>query len=255
MSKLHPTTLLTMTLLFLSPLLADELKDDIDIEELQDRSHFKDYSMLKKFYIVDMEPINQSYYYFYYFNMLAKSNRDEKTEVMTQNEFYFDMYYYNRKYPESPLGPTVDWTDEDATRPIKGEIKGKMISAFKINPDFYKAEISIPKNDCLTLFFFLDSEEETSYTLFPSRHDVYFDMRKSKANNFSEAVDSFYGHANESFDLIYNDLDYEGDLFLKVVCPYFSNFGNDEISLSVQFIPEGYSFEGSLPFWITCESQ
>jgi hypothetical protein len=247
MTKKH-TIMLTITLLCLiaQNKCSEDSKDNIDINELQDRSHFKDYSLLKQFHIYDMEPEKKSYYYFYYFNMLAKSNLDPDNTTMKENEFYFDMYYYDRSYPTDPVAQTVDWTEKDLTNPVSAKIQSKIISAFKINSDFYKAEINIPTNSCLTLFFFLDSEETTDYKLYPSRHDVYFDMRKSRANNFSDAVDSFYGHANESFDLIYNDLEFSGDLYLKVVCPYYSNFGNDDIDFNVTLIPHGYDFQGKI---------
>ena len=228
----------------ITPIISDENQPNINFEELLDRSHFKDYLIKKRFAMMDVEPVHRLYGYTYYFNILSKSNLDDNTGKNVENEFYFDMYYYNRQYPEESVGNTIDLTLSEI--PMKAEIKSHLATSIKIPNNFYKAEVNITQNDCLTLFIFLDSEEETKFTLFPERHDVYFDMRQSKANNFSIAVKSFYGHPKESFDLVYNDLNYKEDLFLKVICPYFSSFGNDQISMDIKLIPEGYSFDGKL---------
>ena len=224
--------------------ICEDMKEDIDFNELLDRSHFKNYSMRKQFYIVDPEPNHHQYYYFYYFNMLGKTNKDPETQKEVENEFYMDMYYYDREYPKIPESPMKDLTQTDHKEPQKVRIESRIISTFKIKSDFYKAEINITNNDCLTLFFYLDSQEKTTYKLYPSRHDVYFDLRESKHNNFPEALNSYYGHSKESFDLIYNDLETEDDVFLKVVCPYFSNFGSDSIDFEISFVPHDYKFEG-----------
>lgn len=212
-------------------------------EELRDMSKFKDYSLKRAFKIIDMEPHHQ-YYYFYFFNMLAKRNQVAGTDMTLENQFFFEMYYYNRKYPDTEVGPTLDFTQKDLSSPQSLEIKDTMIAAIRVKPDFYKAELKIPKNDCLTLFIFLDSQEDTKYELDKHLHDVHFDFRENRFNNFDEAVQNYFGHNQESFDVVYNDLDYDGDLFIKVVCPFYSNFGNDEIKIELKMIPKDYQFDG-----------
>jgi hypothetical protein len=237
--------LFPILILYLFSFISSETqKENIDFNELLDQSHFENYSLKKQFYIVDIEPEHSGYAYTYYFNILGKKNKSQNSDEMIQNEFYFDMYYYNREYPKIHNGIPLDFTQKDFSNPQNVQIFHTIATSVKLKNDFYKAEIDIKKNNCLTLFIFLDSEEETDFTLYEDRHDVYFDLRKSRANNFNDALSSYYGHAKESFDLVYNDIDFQDDLFLKIICPYYSTFGDDKIDLNISLISHDYYFDG-----------
>ena len=126
-----------------------------------------------------------------------------------------------------------------------------MVTPLKLKNNFYKAELEITRNDCLTLFLFLDGEENTKISVYPDQHDVHFDFRKNANNGFLNAVQGFWGHSRQSFDLVYNSLDKENaHVFLKIVCPFFSVYGDEQVDFKIKLFHKSYNFESNLLFFL-----
>ena len=215
-----------------------EEEQQVSIEELKDRTHFENFDMVKSFMIVDVDPeslnTDTPKGFYYYFNML--SNKPSGIET-TPNKFYFDMFYYNQSYPAEPKGSTDDETSLDLKTPKEIIFSESVVSNIKLKNNFYKAEVSISNNSCLTLFLFMDTREDTEFEMFENRHDFLFNMSQS-SNNFHTSLEKYFGHSKDSFDIVYNDLETDqNEVYLKVVCPYFSVFGNKSVSLSINLIP------------------
>lgn len=225
-----------------------ENKDDdlpISWDEINDRSHFKDFYLKKRFLIIDLDPTTLNSFfpfgYKYYLNLMAKKNSLQDGSQI-ENEFYFDMYIHNKKYTDKTEGEIVDWTStSDVLSPLR--IDHTTITPIKIKNSFEKIELSISENDCLSLFFFLDVKLETNVQIFPKRHDYYFDFRGNPGNSFSKAIDEYWGHSKDSLDIVFNDDEFEGDeIYLKVFCPYYSVFGKDQIVIKPKFLPFSSDF-------------
>lgn len=221
----------------------NEEEQPVSMEELQDRAHFEDFDIHRQFLIVDVDPATLNSItpkgYYYYFNMLSNKPSDPN---QTPNKFYFDMFYYNQPYSSDPIGPTIDHSSLATKTPQSISLEDHIVTNIKLNNNFFKAEVSISKNNCLTLFLFIDSQEKTDMTLFERRHDFLFDM-SSSSNNFYASMVNYFGHARDSFELIYNDIESsEENIYLKALCPYFSVFGEKSIDLTLTLIPHDEPF-------------
>ena len=220
-----------------------------------DRTHFKDFYLKKRFMIIDSNPDTSSFVngfpfgYKYFLNLMAKQNAND-AGVMVENEFYFDMFVHNKEYTDKTLGEMVDWT-----KPENYE-NGLLIDHTTMTPiliknSFEKIELTITENDCLSLFFFMDVDEETTVQVFPRRHDYYFDFKDNHDNTFGKAIDEYWGHARDSFDIVFNDFDPQlEEVYLKVFCPYYSVFGKDQIKIQPKFVPFSADFECMLVIFV-----
>ena len=228
---------------------SQEKTEQDNTEHLKDRSFFKGFALQKQFLIADNNKDRTATQHFYMFGMHSKENVNEETDEMVTNEFYFDMYKYKNDYPKTTIGHTLDLTDMEFEKERNVIIKDTLLQPIKLKNNFYKAEMKISQNDCLTLFLFLDSEENTKLEVFESRHDVYFDFRANKKNQFLSAFNTYWGHTKESYDLIYNDFpkEYE-NVYLKIVCPYYSYYGENTINFDLTLYHEFYNFNCNFCF-------
>ena len=255
-------SLLPMTLLMMimsSTLTQDQNEDqkiDNENEEvLNDQSKLKDYTLKWQFLMVDNSGVATDPFHYYMFNMYAKSNLVPETNQKLENLFILDMYHYNRDYPKTLQGETLDLTDLEFEKPREMQISKTMLTPLKMKNDFYKAELEISQNDCLTLLLFLDAKESTKFHVDSKNHDVYFDFRDNADNNFNVTVDNYWGHSKESFDVVYNDMlgTFE-HVYLKVLCPYYSVFGEDNISFKITKFHEDYQIDSKPPQSISNKS-
>ena len=219
-------------------------KQNITQSELIARSKFKDKVWKKEITTFDQDPQNQPYGYIYHFNMLGQVNKDTVSGKINVDEFFFNMYNYQRGFPTILKGSTMDYNFEEISTPKSVLIRNTMVTTVRLKPDFHKAEIKILKNNCLTLFTFLDTEEYTDVRVYEDKPDVYFNMKESRANNFNEAFYFFYRGFKNGHDVVYNEFNHKEDLFLKFVCPYYSAFGKDEIDLEISIITKNDQFNG-----------
>lgn len=224
-----------------------------DTQILKDRSHFKHYTLKKQFLVRDSNPENKDdKTYYTTFNIYAKQNKDEGSGQLVENEFYFDMYNYHKEYTSADQGPAIDMTGLEFDKVSIFQIEDTMLTPLKLKNNFYKAELKIKRNDCLTLFMFYDSEESTKMRVYKDRHDVHFDFREQGKTHFSHSVENYWGHSRESYDVMYNDVGEETDeVFLKVVCPYFSIYGENKLEIGLKLIHEDYFLDGRKPERLT----
>jgi hypothetical protein len=210
-------------------------------------SLLKDYTLQKQFYMIDNNKENSAKNLYYIFNMYSKSNDDPNSDETIENEFMFDMYKYNKNYPTTTFGETIDMTDIEFEKENSHVMIDTVLQPIKLKNNFYKAEMEINRNDCLTLFLFLDSEESTKMEMLPEYHDVYFDFRNNSNNQFGRALINYWGHSKESFDVIYNDMPKDDEfVYLKVTCPYYSVYGDNTISFKLTLYQHTYILNSNI---------
>lgn len=221
--------------------------DNSSLMDLLDRSHFENYEYVRRFLLIDPDPetidtLNPLVYY-YYFNILAEKPSGTETDNQHPQKFFFDMMDYNKDYPESTFGAKIDHSNLGFNTETEAEIGHNMVTDIVLPNNFYKAEISISENNCLTLFMFIDSHPLTDILLYKKSHDVLFDMSSSPNNNFYFSVKNYFGHARDSFEVVYNDIgSFSDKIYLKVACPFFSVFGENKIKMKIKLIPSNYEF-------------
>jgi hypothetical protein len=71
---------------------------------------------------------------------------------------------------------------------------------------------------------------------------VHLNFQESSNNTFNEMVANYWGHSKESFDVVYNNISTEQDhVFLKIMCPFYSHYGDDKIDINVTKFQENYN--------------
>lgn len=224
----------------------EETVDD-DIEEvLNDQSQLKDFTFKNQFLIIDNKSSSdQEPMHYYMFNLYAKSNPLSSSEETAENQFIMDMYSYKGASPESPLGETVDLTDMAFDFPREVSLAKSVVTPLKLKNDFHRVELLFSQNDCLALFLFLDVRESTKVIIGPQNNRMRFDFRENPDNNFKSSVDNYWGKSRQKYEAISNEMVGTFDhVYLKVVCPFYSVFGRDDLSFKITKLSESSQSNG-----------
>lgn len=236
--------LLLSMLILLKPICSPKGKSFNIDKETKSKNLLTDYQIKSQIILVDNknEKLKKSYYY--QFNIYAKRNYSSHENKTIENEFIFKMLDYDHEIPSKTVQSTIDITDIKFEEKYKLSIKSILMTPLKLKNDFYKLEINIPKNNCMTLFMFLDSKQNTDIIESTEGNHIYFDFRENADNQFTQAVDNYWAHTKESFDVLYNEMSssYE-NVYLKIMCPFYSKFGNDQIQLEITKFQESYFFD------------
>ena len=179
----------------------------------------------------------------YIFEIYSKENINPTTNKSVENEFVFKMENYEKNDPlnidlnnTDQNDKTLDLSTTDTIKNIKLDSSNNMIKTIKLKNNFVSIEFDITKNDCLALFLFLDSTRENKVQRNKDNTIIYFDFRGDSVNGFDNSVNNYLGNSQEEYDVIHNSLLDEKsieDIYLKIVCPYFSQKGEDKIEMSM----------------------
>jgi hypothetical protein len=244
LNTLHKKYFITLVLVFIIP--RTYTSEDAPSNEASALE--QGYKVKSQFIIVDSSTSESDEYYYYLFHLYSRTNHYHENHTNVEDEFLMDMFHYNRDYPSTEIGPTMDHSLLDfGSSSSEMTISKTVLTPLKLKNDFYKLELEISRNDCLTLFLFLDSQEETKMTLNTEKHDAYFDFRKNPYNQFGMAISQYWGHAKESFDVVYNKTPITFEhVYLKIVCPFYSVYGDDQITFKVTKFHESYELDGKV---------
>ena len=173
------------------------------------------------------------------------SETDEYAKETAENQFIMDMYSYKGASPESPLGETVDLTDMAFDFPTEVSLAKSVVTPLKLKNDFHRVELLFSQNDCLALFLFLDVRESTKVIIGPQNNRMRFDFRENPDNNFKSSVDNYWGKSRQKYEAISNEMVGTFDhVYLKVVCPFYSVFGRDDLSFKITKLSESSQSNG-----------
>ena len=153
------------------------------------------------------------------------------------NQYSFKMDGYNPEYMGTEDESHYVIPDEYSFKTkLNIPMNGEIIHSLKLKNNFSELEIEMSKNDCLTLFFFLDATSETDIIINRNDSEV---ILESSSNNLLHELQTIHSLNNGHFVVVDNNLSTTNDyIYLKAFCPFYSTYLNKEVFYHLQEIPQ-----------------
>lgn len=112
-------------------------------------------------------------------------------------------------------------------------MKGEILHSLKLKNNFSEIEIEIIENECLSLFFFVDSTPETTLIVDQDKFEVII---QNEFIDLNDELNNINILDNKKFQIVSNNLDQEY-IYLKGFCPFYSTFLSKSVIYDLQQIP------------------
>lgn len=199
----------------------------------------ENHRLIKHLIINDNDPSSElsSTYDFYLRTLTPESDEIPETK------YYFDIENYTKSIPLISED-IIEVDDQGLGNQMIFEAGEHLLTTFRLTNAISKVRILFLHSKCLTPFVFIDSEKDTDLTIFSESARIVLDFSGNLINNFEDSTKWFFNILAGSEYEVENNLGFEGThVFLKVLCPYYSNFGTEELQIGVSLVHKQNDFD------------